>query len=237
MGIPEILIKMKNIWIFYFGPLLSIPLIAFLGIRNGADADDRLKARYYTIILLVLLFALFLEVWFYPHYAAPGFAATLTMLALGLTRLRSRRWRGRSTGLFLSRAVPIGCIVMSVIPIAAHPLGWYLSAWPLQWALGSAPAVQTDEVKSRVLAPGSKALLFVQYGADHDPAEEWVYNAPCIDTSPIIWARKISPSSDAALIQHYPDRTVWLLKPDGHPLLLQAPQSVHISGYWDQLNR
>jgi hypothetical protein len=238
MGIPEIFRKLKNIWIFYFGPLFSIPLIAFISTRSKWTSEERSKARYFTIVLLALLITLFQVVWFYPHYAAPGFAAAVAMLAFGFRNLRFWCWHERPTGLFLSRTIPIGCVLMATIPIAAHPLGWRLSAWPLQWALGSPAAVQTDEIKSRVLTAGQKALVFVQYGPNHDPADEWVYNAPWVDKSPIIWARKVSPESDAVLIRHYPDRTVWLVKTDTHPrALLRAPDSVHSSGYWDELMR
>lgn len=237
MGIPEVLRKLKNIWVFYFGPLLSIPLIAFLPIRKDRAPGDDVKRHYVTVVLLVLLLALFGAVWFYPHYAAPGFAAFTCMLAMGFRRLRRWQLRDRRLGVFFCRMVPIGCVVMAVVPIAARPLAYQLSMWPLQWAVAYGPGVQTDEVKSQILSAGPRALVFVQYGPSHDPADEWVYNGPVIRRAAIIWARKVSPASDAALIRHFADRTVWLVQTDSHPIKLsRAPDAVHSNGFWDKLN-
>jgi hypothetical protein len=173
-----------------------------------------------SAILLVTLIALLQTVWFYPHYAAPAFPALVAMILLGFSELRHFEWKGRPTGLFLSRAIPIGCILMASIPALAHALGWRLSAWPPQWALGIPWNVHSPNIESSVLAHGKKALVFVEYGANHDVGDEWVYNAPDIDQAPIVWAREISPESDAALVRYFHDRSVWVLKPDARPISL-----------------
>jgi hypothetical protein len=213
--------KLKDIWIFYFGPLLSIPLIAFLCLRGTRSAiGERRERLFVSAILLAMVIALLQTVWFYPHYASPAFAAFLAMLVFGLRGLRSWRWRGRPTGLFLSRAIPLGCAAMTLLPICAQPLGWRLSEWPLQWATGSPPQVHRASIESRILAGNKRALVFVDYSANHDPANEWVYNSPDIEDQLIIWARRVSPASDAALIRHFHDHSIWLIKPDAFPIVL-----------------
>jgi hypothetical protein len=47
--------------------------------------------------------------------------------------------------------------------------------------------------------------------------DEWVYNAPDIDNSKIIWAREMDESKNLELIRYYKDRKVWLVQPDLQP--------------------
>jgi len=109
---------------------------------------------------------------------------------------------------------------MATIPASAHQLGWRLNFWPLQWALGSSPEIQGPNIKSSILAGGRKALVFVEYGDKHDPGSEWVYNEPDIQNAQIVWARRVNPRSDAALMRRFRDRSFWVLRPDEHPAAL-----------------
>ena len=59
------------------------------------------------------------------------------------------------------------------------------------------------------------------YGVQHDVDHEWVYNAADIEHAPIIWARDLGPSANRELLEHFPDRHVWLLQPDDSPPVLQ----------------
>ena len=230
LGIPELLRKLKNFWIFFLAPLLSVPFIAFWFALGRRDlSDEKRKTRYISVIFLVTLAAVVQTVWFYPHYFAPAFAPFVGILLLGFRQLRGWHWRGRAFGLFLSRAVPIGCLLMATIPASAHRLGWRLNFWPLQWALGSPAEVQGPAITSSVLAEGKKALVFVEYGKEHDPGFEWVYNEPDLQQSQIIWARRVSPESDAALIRHFRGRSIWILRPDEHPIALTRVHTPEIA--------
>jgi hypothetical protein len=219
--IPEVFRKLKNFWIFFLGPLLSVPFVAFwFTLRRTRSVDERRKARFISMISLFMLIAALQIVWFYPHYFAPAFAPFVALLSFGFKALRRWQWRGRQSGIFLSRAIPIGCVLMASIPASAHRLGWRLSFWPPQWALGSPAEIQGPEIKSFLLKQGKKALVFVEYGAHHDPGLEWIYNDPDIDDAVIVWARRVSPESDAALMRKFQGRSVWIVRPDEHPAQL-----------------
>ncbi len=64
--------------------------------------------------------------------------------------------------------------------------------------------------------PGQQ-LVIVRYSAGHDSIDEWVYNAPDIDSSKVIWAREMDAAENLELIRYYPGRRVWLVQPDRQP--------------------
>jgi hypothetical protein len=64
--------------------------------------------------------------------------------------------------------------------------------------------------------PG-KQLAIVRYCPAHIPIDEWVYNAPDIDGSKVIWAREMDDAENLELIRYYKDRKVWLVEPDSDP--------------------
>ena len=64
--------------------------------------------------------------------------------------------------------------------------------------------------------PG-KQLVIARYWGNHEPFDEWVYNAADIDNSKVIWARDLGAAGNLELIHYYKDRTVWLVEPDAIP--------------------
>jgi hypothetical protein len=69
------------------------------------------------------------------------------------------------------------------------------------------------EIENFLLSQPGKNLLFLETG-DALPADArfYVYNRAEIADSEIIWAHKLGFQQNAALINHFKDRTVWLLK-------------------------
>lgn len=229
-GVPELLRKLKNIWIFYLGPLLTIPFIFVLLPHTENGGNQPPKRKYAILIIACGAIASLQVVWFYPHYLAPVFAPLVACLVLGLRDLRTRTWQGRATGLFLSRAIPLGCVLMIAVPILARSAHGNLIYWPLQWATGSPPEVHPPEMLPRLLKGGRQALVFVEYGPKHDPGFEWVYNDADIDSSSVVWARLTNKASDAALMHHFSGRNIWLLRPDERPFHLLPINSLAKNG-------
>ncbi len=213
-GLPEMLRKIKNLWLFFVGPLLTIPFLALL-VQPAPKRDTRKK--FFLLVVGALTIGLLAEVWFYPHYAAPAMAAIIALLLLGLRRLRTWIWRNKRSGLFLARAVPVACLLMGFIPLAAARFKITLSYWPNQWYGGSPSVVRPASLTAGL----THALIIVRYGPTHEVGEEWVYNGADIDRSPVVWARETDPAQDAELICYFKDRTVWVLEPDKHRWVLR----------------
>jgi hypothetical protein len=58
-------------------------------------------------------------------------------------------------------------------------------------------------------------LLVVRYGRHHRVHDEWVYNEADIEAARIIWAREMGQAGLDRLIEHFQDRTIWILEEDG----------------------
>jgi hypothetical protein len=64
---------------------------------------------------------------------------------------------------------------------------------------------------------GGRQLILVRYTPQHATHYDYVFNDANIDSSPIIWARDMGYLANRELIDHYPDRKVWLWQPDISP--------------------
>jgi hypothetical protein len=74
-------------------------------------------------------------------------------------------------------------------------------------------------IHDRIATVPGRHLVFVRYRVGH-AFQEWVYNAADIDSSRIVWARDLGDDENDRLRHYYPDRAVWLLRPDVTPPLL-----------------
>jgi len=213
-GIPEMLRKVKNFWLFFLGPLLTIPFSALI-LPPGPRRDG--ARELFLMIVGAVGIGLLAEVWFYPHYAAPAMAAIVALLLQGLRRLRTWYWRNKTAGLFLARAVPLACLLMGLVPLAAAKFRITLVYWPPEWCGGSPNIVRPASLTANL----TNALIFVRYSPTHEVGDEWVYNGADIGRSPVIWAREIDSAHDDELIRYFKHRSVWLLEPDKHPWILR----------------
>ena len=126
-------------------------------------------------------------------------------------------------GLAIQRFTVTLCIVLAAIRLGAEPLHLSLAKWPSgSWAatwhgpgqLGLPRKIIEDRLEQ---IPGKK-LVIVRYSPDHSSLDEWVYNAPDIDNSSVIWAREMDAVHNQELMQYYKDRSVWLVQPDEMPV-------------------
>ncbi len=215
-----LLIKVAKIWVFFFGPALTFPPFMAIAILPYGFSWRHIgkNTRFLLIAFALVLAALSLETFFSPHYAAPIAGLILALVLRSMRRLEWWRPFRRPTGLFLTRAIPVICILMFVLRSAAGPLrialdNPYEPAWYQQGRRSFGRAELQRELER---IPG-RQLVIVRYKPDHEPFEEWVYNEADIDGSKVVWARDMSPEENEELIRYFRDRQVWLLEADEKP--------------------
>jgi hypothetical protein len=197
--------------VFFAGIGLLLPLL----MMEHALKDRRI--RLLVVCALILVPGILIEIFLIPHYIAPFTAIFYTVGLQCMRHLRVWRPRGRPVGLALVRGCVATCLAMVAIRLAATPLHLATDSWPNPNSCGIVAEPQGTERAAiqKILAntPG-KQLVLVRYAQGHKPIEEWVYNAPDIDASKVIWARDMDAASNAELIRYYHDRNVWLVQPD-----------------------
>jgi hypothetical protein len=202
--------KVFTCWLFYLGPILTIPLISFLHC-----ARDR-RMRIPMTVGAALLGALAVETWVLPHYFAPATGLLFLIVTQCMRHLSKWKWRGRPLGLALVRAVPAIAVATLVLRVIAIPMHAQIEpAWP-RGNLDRAQIIRRLEQM-----PG-KQLVLVRYDETHSIHLEWVYNAADVDGSKVVWARDMGERDNQELLRYYPDRKVWLALPDAHPPALEA---------------
>lgn len=210
----QTLIKFSRGVFFFTGFALLVPLIML----RRVFADRRI--RFLVICSLVLAAGMFIENFLYPHYLAPF---TAVFYAIGLQAMRHlRAWKpeGRPVGAGLVRLIAVSCFVLAAVRLygaVSHNDIVTPSDAIKDWAgpdnAGLARARIVDELNRE---PG-RQLAIVRYSDNHNWFDEWVYNAPDIDSSKVIWAREMDDASNLELIRYYKDRKVWLVQPDLQP--------------------
>jgi hypothetical protein len=185
------------------------------------------RIRFLVVCVAVVVSGVLVETWLIPHYFA---AITPAFYAVGLQMMRHLRvWKrgGQPVGTALVRMTVGVCLVMAALRPEAEALHLELAHWPgAAWASTWYGPGQLGQPRARVEAmldrlPGQQ-LVIVRYSPQHSPLDEWVYNAPDIDHSKIIWAREMDAASNKELFDYYKDRTVWLVQPDIDPVDLSA---------------
>jgi hypothetical protein len=209
--------KFVTLWLFYFGPVLSLPLLMFYRVLR----DRRLRPL--MIAGGIGLVGFVLPAWFNAHYAAPLTGLFYVVMLQGLRHLRWCRWRGKQSGLLLSRAVPLVCLLLVPVRIFAGPLHLSLNPnWRLTWSSAAAGNYDRAELLQRLKALPGRHLVIVRYQPDHDFHSEWVYNEADIDAARVVWAREMDPQHNRELTSFFKDRTIWLLEADVKPPRLSS---------------
>jgi hypothetical protein len=120
------------------------------------------------------------------------------------------------------RFTAVALFVMCGLRLYAQPLHlsfpeWPSSTWNFSWYGPDVFGKDRVNVARQLDDLPGPQIAIVRYSADHNPQDEWVYNAADIDQSKVIWAREMSPENNRQLFQYYKDRKVWLVEPDTHP--------------------
>jgi hypothetical protein len=219
--IPYTLLKVGIGVLFFAGTALLIPLI-----MTRRVLLDR-RVRFLVLCLLILMAGMGVEIYLIPHYLAPY---TAVFYALGLQAMRHLRlWKfeGKPVGLAWSRLIIALCLGMAGLRLCADSLHITIKKWPpynwnVAWYGPGHFGVERQRVENALEKLPGKQLVFVRYLKDHNVLDEWVANAPEIDSSKVIWAREMDPASDLELMRHYGDRQAWLVQRGGDSVAVSS---------------
>jgi hypothetical protein len=197
--------KILQLWRFYLGPAFSLPMLAFPWILRDRRMRLALSAG------LIFCLGWLIETWTFPHYVAPATGLVYLLLIQCMRHLRLWHRGSAPVGVFLVRSVPIVCVAMIFLRVAG-----IVTHAPLEphWPLGNRDRVKIIETLDGIPGPH---LVIVRYGPDHNVDRDWIYNAPDIDGSRIVWARDMGKNENMELLRYFHDRHVWLMSGDASP--------------------
>jgi len=187
--------KVARYWVFYLGPVLTLPLLASLCLL-----------RRWWVLLAAVICALIqlnnlLSFAAFPHYAAPATGALYLLVIAGL----------RYGYLLLRKTSKIG---QGLIPLVLL-VGVGFSAYGVvKSAQGNAYSkdLERHRISQQLDALAGTHLVMMEYGPEHNVHDEWVFNQASIDQAKVVWARALSAEQNQQLRSYYPDREVWLIK-------------------------
>ena len=164
--------------------------------------------KFALVLTLVFFAALLLVNWTFFHYAAPVFGLFFFSAVQCMRHLRTWRWRGRPTGLFLARGSVILCVV-SVLATGRDVAAQFPDGW---WA-------QRQQITDQLQREGGRHLIVIRYGPHvaNTPSfgyRDWTRNGADLDGSEILWAREMDAERNARLFDYFKDRRAWLLDVD-----------------------
>jgi hypothetical protein len=204
--------KLKGFALFFCTPALLIPILVLFCVVP-------FRKLWIPVAVFAALYAGMLAstAGFLAHYSAPVTSLGIALSMMGLRRIRIWRRGQGGTGLSLSRwllaSVAAMCVVQACIAarpqLLPDPIG---TTWG--GTLGGDGFRRANTLK---LLGASKSLVFVRYSRNHSSLDEWVYNEGNIRGAAIILARDMGQDANRCVIEAYPGREVWLLRPDLEP--------------------
>jgi len=201
-------------WGFYLGPILTLPLFAAMATAPYGFGWKKLdpNTRFLILSATVFVAGLAVEVFSYPHYAAPITCIIIALVLIAMRALRAQAHRGKAFGLALTRAIAIVCVLMLALRAVAVPLHIPMARVILT---SSYDAVRDDIPSNKVEAllentPGQH-LLIVHYVPGSQDWMGWVYNGADIDHSKIVRAWDMGPEKNRELVDYFRDRQAWFV--------------------------
>jgi hypothetical protein len=214
--VPHVLLNATIVMLFFAGPVLFPPLIML----RRVFLDRRI--RFLVLCVLILIPGMVIEIYLIPHYVA---AYTAAFYAIGLQAMRHLRvWtpEHKPVGLQIVRIIVTLCVVLAVARVFTVPLHlkvaeWPAGEWSLMWYGPEHFGTERAQIEAGLERLPEKQLVLVQASDKRESLDQWVYNAADIDSSKVVWANDMAPADNLQLIQHYPDRKVWLVQMDTMP--------------------
>jgi hypothetical protein len=200
--------RAETLWFFFLGPVFTLPLLF------APQALLRRKVAILLACFLSLTAAVALEAWVLsPHYYAPACCVMYAFIVQSLRVLRRYTLGGRAFGLALVRFVPLICVLMIGVRLAAESLNIPLLPFPFTWSGLSFGNYDRARVLAALREQPGRSLVIVRYGPRHNPEDEWVFNDADIDRAAVVWAREMDQGNDR-LLDYFNDRAVYLMEPD-----------------------
>jgi hypothetical protein len=178
------------------------------------------RVRLVLAALAMVVLGSFLQIVYYPHYAAPAVAAVLILVVQSFRHLRQWQIGGRATGRFLCRVIPTAAFLLT---FGAEGARLYRQETPEQTQPVNA---RRDKLEQVLRARPGRHLIIVRYTGSHIPHEEWVYNRADIDAADVVWSHDMGQDENRKLTGYFHDRSIWLLEPDRDPEGL-GPYELH----------
>ena len=195
--LAEVLIQ--NVYPLFGVPAAVVTLLGLIFYRGD-------KAWAALTICAAGLLALGAQRLSMAHYLAPTCSGMYVLMGRGIRVLYQRLGLRRLCAGVRLALLFGGIIAVTVFRLAGPP-------WKNPFQRGAV----VREFDSK---PG-RHLVIVRYGPDHNFTFEYVYNRADIDASTIVWAQDLGVERNRAILEYYPDRTVWLLQPDSIPYRLE----------------
>ncbi len=204
-------LKAQEIWRFYFGPALSIPLIMLPTVwRSG-----RLRLLLIGAALTVL--AGLIETGSSPHYAAAATGCFLALLVECFRRLRGRR----RALVFVAPAI--------MLLILAVRVGLQQSGLPFtqevnyqSWCCVKPGNPNKTRILGMLERAGGKHVVLVKPKIDPSNVFQWIYNDADIDASDVVWARDMGIERNRDVLEYFHDRKIWIVDPNVEPVTMAA---------------
>jgi len=224
-----ILLKPLPLVIFFLGPVLLLPVLAWIAIRprRSLMKTTSRNTRFLLLVCGCTMIGLTLPIYLpMAHYAAPMTAAVYALMLQSMRYVRLWKWDGKPSGLFLVRAVPVICLGLLPVRAAASALHIPVPVTIIHtWYSEDPHNIQRARVINRLEREPGQHLVFVRYEPEHEIFLDWVYNSADIDSAKVVWARDMGAGGNQELIEYFKARRVWLVEPDETPLRL-APYGV-----------
>jgi hypothetical protein len=203
------LIKAVGGVLFFCGVALLPPLLMFRRVLR-----DR-RTRFLVQCMAVMVAGMVIQIFLVPHYLAPFTAVFYALGLQAMRHLRLARIDGRPVGLGWVRLTVTLCVLLAGVRLFAVPLHlsipeWPVSKWNDNWYGPADFGGKRAHIEAGLERLPGKQLVIVRYSTDHPLYDEWVYNAPDIDNSKVIWAREMDAADNLELIRYYQGRHVWL---------------------------
>ena len=213
-------LKAFIIWLFYFGPLLSLPWIVWLLTRpHGRFWRSIICSAPGFLLLLCASTYLSNMLTIYigqSHYMAPATVAYYAATLLVMGDLFSI-----SSGRFVARSVAVIAMTLFVARSAAPFVHLTPQAsWIRTWCSTNEQKLERSRILDQLQHTPGEHVVIVRYFRGHDSMlNEWVFNSADIDGSTVIWARDLE-AKNSELLKYFGSRKVWLVEPDYHPVRL-----------------